>query len=63
MTLKGITHMLQYCPMCGQKLETHPVNHNKACFVHGDFLVKRQGKTQIVEFVPTRKWRDELAQR
>jgi hypothetical protein len=46
--------MLVYCPICGKKLEKNPVSLNKACFMHGDFVVTEdqivEGKQVVITF-------------
>lgn len=29
---------LRYCPVCGNKLEAHPITQGASCYLHGDFI-------------------------
>lgn len=31
---------IKFCPECGKELEHHPVSGWKACFLHGDMVVR-----------------------
>lgn len=31
---------LKFCPECGKELEIPPISPWKACFLHGEFLIK-----------------------
>lgn len=31
---------LKHCPECGKELEVSPISGWKACFLHGDFLLR-----------------------
>lgn len=35
---------LKFCPECGKELEKDPINGNFACFLHGDFLLRDDGR-------------------
>lgn len=45
-----IYRQLSVCPFCAKKLEINPLSGNKACFVHGDFIVKTVDGKIKVEF-------------
>jgi hypothetical protein len=48
---EDIENWLKFCPFCRKEMEVHPFSGNKACFVHGDFLVnERQSGEIVVEF-------------
>lgn len=43
-----IYNRLKVYPVCARSLDTHPLSGNKACFLHGDFIViDRDGKVTV----------------
>lgn len=45
-----IYNELQVCPFCNKRLEINPNSGNKACFAHGDFIVKSIDGKVTIEF-------------
>lgn len=40
-----VMNALRFCPICGKGLETHPITGNRACYLHGDFVVQEKPLT------------------
>lgn len=52
----GIRAALLFCPVCGKELETHPITGNRACFLHGDFVIVRSSNGAITVTFEYTSW-------
>jgi hypothetical protein len=40
-SITEIYDLLKFCPECGKELEQNPIEGSKACFLHGDLLLRK----------------------